>query len=159
MTLADALGMETTAEGAETEDEIELIRRLGCSHIQGFYYGPPMEQAEVSQKMGSDGAAANAVGHKTSRAPRRAILRRARLHLANSVVDARMRNISESGAMVEVPGFIDPGTPAILEIVDGPKLNVTSIWWADKRCGLAFEHVIDLGWLAANPGQMLRRAI
>ena len=59
VTLAEALGMETTAEGAETEDEIELIRRLGCSHIQGFYYGPPLEVSELSDKMGLDGSAAD----------------------------------------------------------------------------------------------------
>ncbi len=42
--LAEALGMETTAEGAETLDELDLIRSLGCSHIQGYVYGRPMSR-------------------------------------------------------------------------------------------------------------------
>ncbi|MCB2059704.1 MAG: EAL domain-containing protein, partial [Novosphingobium sp.] len=36
VSLAEALGMETTAEGVETLDELDLVRMLGCSHIQGF---------------------------------------------------------------------------------------------------------------------------
>src|SRR3546814_5190669 len=41
--LATALGMETTAEGVETHDDLALIRRLGCSHVQGYIYGRPMD--------------------------------------------------------------------------------------------------------------------
>ncbi|WOF42880.1 EAL domain-containing protein [Sphingopyxis indica] len=45
--LADSLGMATTAEGAETELEVETIRTLGCSNIQGYYYGRPMPSDDV----------------------------------------------------------------------------------------------------------------
>ncbi|MEQ1687315.1 MAG: EAL domain-containing protein [Sphingopyxis sp.] len=156
VTLAEALGMETTAEGAETEDEIDLIKRLGCSHIQGFYYGPPLEQDELKEKMGLNQSAATAVGHKTHRAPRRSILRRGQLTLDGAAMPVRLRNISESGIMVETPQYIAPGTQVVLDIQDGPTFSVTAIWWSDNRCGLAFEQVIDLGWLAANPGQPLQ---
>lgn len=40
--MADSLGMATTAEGAETEEEVRMIRKLGCSKIQGYYFGRPM---------------------------------------------------------------------------------------------------------------------
>ncbi len=40
--MADALGMSTTAEGAETEEEVQMIRNLGCRKIQGYYFGRPM---------------------------------------------------------------------------------------------------------------------
>jgi diguanylate cyclase (GGDEF)-like protein/PAS domain S-box-containing protein len=45
--LADSLGMSTTAEGAESEVEVETIRSLGCSNIQGYYYGRPMPATDV----------------------------------------------------------------------------------------------------------------
>ena len=154
VTLAEALDMETTAEGAETEDEIELIKRLGCLHIQGFYYGPPLEQSELKEKMGVSGSAANAVGHKVHRSPRRSILRRGHLLINGVNLPVRMRNISETGIMVELPTYIQPGTIGVLDIQDGPTFTVGSIWWADNRCGLAFEEAIDLGWLAASPGQL-----
>lgn len=40
--MADSLDMTTTAEGAETEKEVEMIRQLGCNKIQGYYFGRPM---------------------------------------------------------------------------------------------------------------------
>ena len=45
--LADSLGMSTTAEGAETEVEVDTLRALGCSNIQGYYYGRPMPAHDV----------------------------------------------------------------------------------------------------------------
>jgi diguanylate cyclase (GGDEF)-like protein/PAS domain S-box-containing protein len=45
--LADSLGMSTTAEGAESELEVETIRSLGCGNIQGYYYGRPMPASDV----------------------------------------------------------------------------------------------------------------
>ena len=45
--MADALEMSTTAEGVETEEELEVIRRLGCKKIQGFYFGRPMIAADA----------------------------------------------------------------------------------------------------------------
>ncbi|MCT2400469.1 putative bifunctional diguanylate cyclase/phosphodiesterase [Novosphingobium mangrovi (ex Huang et al. 2023)] len=47
--MADSLDMSTTAEGAETEKEVEMIRKLGCRKIQGYFFGRPMpaEDAEA----------------------------------------------------------------------------------------------------------------
>src|SRR3546814_525643 len=45
--LAGSLGMETTAEGAETEAEYESIRALGCGQVQGFYFSHPMSPAQA----------------------------------------------------------------------------------------------------------------
>jgi EAL domain-containing protein (putative c-di-GMP-specific phosphodiesterase class I) len=39
--------MATTAEGVETERELEIIRSLGCRKIQGYYFGRPMPAAEA----------------------------------------------------------------------------------------------------------------
>ncbi len=40
--MADSLEMSTTAEGVETAEEAELIRKLGATKIQGYYFGRPM---------------------------------------------------------------------------------------------------------------------
>ena len=45
--MAQSLDMTTTAEGAETIDEVQMIRDLGCDKIQGFYFGRPMEAADA----------------------------------------------------------------------------------------------------------------
>lgn len=45
--MAKSLDMTTTAEGVETEEEAELIRRMGCDKIQGYYFGRPMPSEEA----------------------------------------------------------------------------------------------------------------
>ena len=45
--MAESLEMSTTAEGVETERELETIRALGCRKIQGYYFGRPMPAAEA----------------------------------------------------------------------------------------------------------------
>jgi predicted signal transduction protein with EAL and GGDEF domain len=47
MRLAEGLGMQVTAEGAERLEELQLIRSLGCDHVQGYLFGRPMGQAEA----------------------------------------------------------------------------------------------------------------
>ena len=46
--MADSLGMTTTAEGAETEKEVEIIRALGCRKIQGYFFGRPMTAKDAA---------------------------------------------------------------------------------------------------------------
>lgn len=46
--MADALEMQTTAEGVETAQEAALIRALGCSKIQGYYYSRPISAKDAS---------------------------------------------------------------------------------------------------------------
>jgi EAL domain-containing protein (putative c-di-GMP-specific phosphodiesterase class I) len=45
--MADSLEMTTTAEGVETAAEAAMIRDMGCTKIQGFYFGRPMPAAEA----------------------------------------------------------------------------------------------------------------
>ena len=45
--LAKSLGMATTAEGVETEAEHRMVEELGCSKVQGYYFGRPLPVAEA----------------------------------------------------------------------------------------------------------------
>jgi EAL domain-containing protein (putative c-di-GMP-specific phosphodiesterase class I) len=42
LSLASALGMQTTAEGIETAELAQTLAALGCSYGQGFYYSRPL---------------------------------------------------------------------------------------------------------------------
>jgi diguanylate cyclase (GGDEF)-like protein len=57
--LAESLGMSTTAEGVETEEECQLLGRLGCRKIQGFLFGRPMPGREA-RRLFAEGASARA---------------------------------------------------------------------------------------------------
>jgi diguanylate cyclase (GGDEF)-like protein len=43
LSLAEALGMTTTAEGIETVELATTLATLGCAHGQGFYFARPLE--------------------------------------------------------------------------------------------------------------------
>jgi diguanylate cyclase (GGDEF)-like protein len=43
LSLAAALGMDTTAEGIDTPELLRPLRDLGCTHGQGFHFARPME--------------------------------------------------------------------------------------------------------------------
>lgn len=40
--LAKKLGIHTLAEGVETEEQYEYLKRIGCELIQGYYFAKPM---------------------------------------------------------------------------------------------------------------------
>ncbi|MCU6453804.1 EAL domain-containing protein [Sphingomonas sp. A2-49] len=45
--LAQSLGMATTAEGVETEAEHRMVQDLGCTKVQGYYFGRPLPVEEA----------------------------------------------------------------------------------------------------------------
>ena len=42
MKLAEALNMETVAEGVEDSELVELLKKMGCDYIQGYVFSKPM---------------------------------------------------------------------------------------------------------------------
>ena len=53
MNMAIGLGMETVCEGVETEAQVEFLREIGCTRIQGYYYGRPMPFEGILSQMES----------------------------------------------------------------------------------------------------------
>ncbi len=45
--LAQVLGHEVVAEGAETAQQMSALYQLGCDYVQGFYFSPPLTQAQA----------------------------------------------------------------------------------------------------------------
>jgi diguanylate cyclase (GGDEF)-like protein len=48
VSLANSLGMSTTAEGVEREEQIEHLRREGCGEVQGFLFSQAVPVEELS---------------------------------------------------------------------------------------------------------------
>ena len=48
VSLAHSLDMVTIAEGAETREEFERCRALGCEQVQGYLFGKPMPPEEAT---------------------------------------------------------------------------------------------------------------
>lgn len=51
--LAQALHIEVTAEGVETEEQYKFLKHLGCDMIQGFYFAKPMPEEDFGKLLKS----------------------------------------------------------------------------------------------------------
>src|SRR5690606_39412451 len=47
--LGQSLGMATTAEGIETEEQLAAVREQGCDEVQGFLFSPPLPPSAVAE--------------------------------------------------------------------------------------------------------------
>jgi diguanylate cyclase (GGDEF)-like protein len=54
--LGQSLGMSTTAEGVETEEQLEMVRAQGCSEVQGFLFSPPLPPAALANLLQREAA-------------------------------------------------------------------------------------------------------
>ena len=48
--MAIDLGLDTVCEGVETAEEVEFLREIGCSKLQGFYYCKPIPYEEIVKR-------------------------------------------------------------------------------------------------------------
>jgi EAL domain-containing protein (putative c-di-GMP-specific phosphodiesterase class I) len=49
--LGHSLGMSTTAEGIETEEQLAAVREQGCNEVQGFLFSPPVSAVAVTEML------------------------------------------------------------------------------------------------------------
>ncbi len=143
--LANSLGMETVAEGVETLDEIELIRVLGCTQIQGFVFGRPMTGTETrarAMKLLPPAAAFDPELADTE--PKIAVLRRAHLTTDGNSFIVKMRAVSAHGATLEAPGDAAMGVAIELELAEGWRMAGEVNWRKGSRFGVTFAEPIDL---------------
>ena len=40
--ISNSLGAKTIAEGAETEEQVNILKKLGCDYVQGYYFSKPL---------------------------------------------------------------------------------------------------------------------
>ncbi|MEQ1955105.1 putative bifunctional diguanylate cyclase/phosphodiesterase [Mesorhizobium yinganensis] len=60
VSLAHALGMKTTAEGIENEDQLNIVQATGCDEVQGYFFSQPKAITDLSELLGSSGQVAAA---------------------------------------------------------------------------------------------------
>ena len=141
--LASDLKMQTTAEGVETQEELALIRSLGCSLVQGYIFGKPMP-AEEARELASKGAIDRPVEKYPPREPRMRIIRAALLHHQGQVKGARLRNISSGGALVECREEVPVGAQIQLDFAAGGLIDAEVRWANGTQFGCQFKEKFNL---------------
>lgn len=137
--LAEALNMETTAEGIEALDELEAMRKLKVQQIQGFIYAAAVSFDEVCEAMMSGEWVIEPSGPSKYRPDRRTVLRKVGLIHEDHRYEVTMRNLSRSGCMVE--GLVDVpiGTPFVVDFGEGQLVVGNVRRSAGAMQGLEFE--------------------
>ena len=49
--IARSLKIPVVAEGVETEEQLQMLKKLGCPLVQGFYFSKPLPPAEFEEKV------------------------------------------------------------------------------------------------------------
>jgi EAL domain-containing protein (putative c-di-GMP-specific phosphodiesterase class I) len=53
--LGNSLGILTTAEGVETNEQMTALRSQGCNEVQGYLFNPPRPASEVEKMLADSG--------------------------------------------------------------------------------------------------------
>jgi EAL domain-containing protein (putative c-di-GMP-specific phosphodiesterase class I) len=48
VSLAHTLGLKVIAEGVEDDEQVRLLKDLGCDQIQGYHYSRPLPTPEIT---------------------------------------------------------------------------------------------------------------
>jgi diguanylate cyclase (GGDEF)-like protein/PAS domain S-box-containing protein len=140
--LASDLKMQTTAEGVETPEELQLVRDLGCSLVQGYIFGRPMPDEEA-RELAAKGAA-TLPATLPARETRMRIIRAALLHYQGQVKGARLRNISSGGALVECREELPVGAQIQLDFAVGGPVAAEVRWTKGTQFGCQFLERFNL---------------
>ena len=146
VTLAEGLQMKTTAEGIETHDELQAMKKLGVQQIQGYIYSKPVWFEEVHDAMSNGTWTIEPSGPSRYRQDRMTVLRKIGLIHEDHRYEVTMRNLSRSGCMVEGLMDVPMGTQFVIDFGEGQLAIATVRRSMGNSQGLEFEQsLVDDG--------------
>jgi diguanylate cyclase (GGDEF)-like protein len=136
--LAEALGMDTIAEGVETFDQLDMVRELRIGMVQGYIYSKPVRVGELFKDMPAEEWVLEPEGPAKQRHERRAMFRSIGVIHDDHYYPVTLRNLSVSGALIE--GLLDVpiGTPFIIDFGEGQFEMATVVRSRDSNQGVRF---------------------
>ncbi len=137
--LAEALGMETTAEGIETQDQLALIQCLRVSHAQGYIYSQAIASDELKDRLETGEWIIPPSGPAKQRSDRVSMYRKVRAIFGNHCRSVLIRNLSETGALVEGLQDVPFDSHLIIDFGEGHLVFAKIIRSRSHQQGLVFE--------------------
>ena len=137
--LAQALGMETVAEGVEAMDELNLVRERGANLVQGYIFSRAITQAEVLEQFAQGSGLFRPSGPPRHRAERITIFRKVGLIHEDHYYDVILRNLSKTGARITGLAGVPVGTDVVLDLGHGQLVVSKVVNATENSQGLQFE--------------------
>ena len=136
--LAEALGMDTIAEGVETFDQLEMVRDLKIGHVQGYIFSKPVPVEDLFQDMSDEDWVLEPEGPAKQRHERRAMFRTIGVIHEDHYYPVTLRNLSVSGALIEGLLEVPVGTPFMVDFGEGQFEMGTVVRSRESSQGLKF---------------------
>ncbi len=137
--LAEALGMETTAEGIESLDQLDLIRSLHVSHVQGYVYSQPVANEVLLERCEAGDWEITPSGPAVQRSDRLSMYRKIGAIHEDHYYNVVLRNLSVSGALIEGIMDVPLGTSFVIDFGDGQLAISTVVRSMGPQQGVEFE--------------------
>jgi|GEM_PF-116199 len=137
--LAEALGMETTAEGIEYLDQLELIRSLRVSHVQGWVYSKAISSEELALRLQDGNWSISPSGPARQRGNRHAMYRKLGIIHGSRYRSAIVRNLSESGALIEGVEDLPLQSLVVADFGEGQLTFARVARISGRQVGIEFE--------------------
>lgn len=139
VSLTEGLSMETTAEGIEALDELQMMNDLGVQYIQGYIYSQPLPYADVEEALATGEWVIEPSGPSKFRHERMTVLRKVGLIHEDHRYDVMMRNLSRTGCLIEGLLDVPVDTQFVIDFGEG-QLAVASVKRsAGSLQGMEFE--------------------
>ena len=137
--LAEALGMETTAEGIESHDQLALVQSLRVSHVQGYIYSQAIASDELKERLETGEWIIPPSGPTKQRSDRVSMYRKVRAIFGNHYRSVLIRNLSETGALVEGLDDVPFGSQLIIDFGEGHLAFANINRSRNRQQGIVFE--------------------
>ena len=137
--LSNALGIETTVEGVEAFDQLDLVRSKGARYVQGWIYSKALPQPVIMERMAEGTFRIEPDGPERYRSERRTVFRRIGVIHEDHRYSAVLRNLSKTGANVEGLLGVPVGTDLVLDLGNGQLAVCKVSRTRDAEIGVEFE--------------------
>ena len=140
--LAEALDMETTAEGIESHDQLDLIRNLHVSHVQGYIYSKPVGNDALVDHAEAGSWMIKPSGPAKQRNDRFQMFRKVGAIHGNHRYNVVIRNLSATGAFIEGILDVPTGTRFVIDFGEGQLVTATVRRSMKHQQGIEFEQTM-----------------
>jgi hypothetical protein len=137
--LSNALGMETTVEGVEAFDQLELVKSKGALYIQGWIYSKALRQEIILERISNGDFQIEPQGPDKYRSERRTVFRRIGVIHDDHRYDAVMRDLSKTGSRIEGLVGVPIGTGLVLDLGGGQLVICKVMRSEESMIGVEFE--------------------
>lgn len=137
--LSEALGLETTVEGVEAFDQLDLVISKGAKFVQGWIYSKALRSDEIMSRMNSGEFKIEPDGPNEYRAERRSMFRRIGVIHDNYRYDAIMRDLSKTGSLIGGLVGVPKGTKLVLDLGEGQLVVCNVAHSRGDQIGVEFE--------------------